>query len=215
MTDPVALRQHVLLSGCRRGRRERDRWNELERITGFHLRQPQNGRSCGRSPPACGHRKTYDPADRPEMKKALSVLEPGDVLVVWRLDRLGRSLAHLIDVMSELERCGIGFLLDHGSHRYHHSGRQAGFPHHGCAGRVRARADQPAGQGRYRSGKGTWQAPRPPTQPDTGTGRACTGGSRGGAFHDHGFGGHLRRDAAHPVPRDAPGLKALIPSDMA
>ena len=47
--------------------------------------------------------------DWPELKKALSVLEPGDILVVWRLDRLGRSLAHLIDVMSELERRGIGF----------------------------------------------------------------------------------------------------------
>ena len=42
-------------------------------------------------------------ADRPELKKALSVLELGDVLVVWRLDRLGRSLAHLIDVMPD--RC--------------------------------------------------------------------------------------------------------------
>src|SRR5215207_4277796 len=46
---------------------------------------------------------------RPELAKALDHLRPGDTLVVWKLDRLGRSLRHLIDVVGELERWGIGF----------------------------------------------------------------------------------------------------------
>jgi len=37
------------------------------------------------------------------------VLRPGDVLVVWRLDRLGRSVKHLIDMMTELKNQEIGF----------------------------------------------------------------------------------------------------------
>ena len=36
-------------------------------------------------------------------------LRQGDVLTVWRLDRLGRSLKHLIELMGELEGQGIGF----------------------------------------------------------------------------------------------------------
>jgi hypothetical protein len=36
-------------------------------------------------------------ADRPELTRALDHLRPGDTLIVWRLDRLGRSLRHLID----------------------------------------------------------------------------------------------------------------------
>lgn len=47
--------------------------------------------------------------NRPALKKALGALRPGDVLVVWRLDRLGRSLAHLIEVVGSLERRGVGF----------------------------------------------------------------------------------------------------------
>jgi DNA invertase Pin-like site-specific DNA recombinase len=53
--------------------------------------------------------------ERPGLARALSRLKPGDVLVVWKLDRLGRSVAHLIEVIGELRDRGIGFesLRDH------------------------------------------------------------------------------------------------------
>ena len=47
--------------------------------------------------------------NRPALKKALAALRPGDVLVVWRLDRLGRSLAHLIEMIGKLEARSVGF----------------------------------------------------------------------------------------------------------
>ncbi len=46
---------------------------------------------------------------RPGFDEALSYLRSGDVLVVWRLDRLGRSLKHLIETVNLLEEKGIGF----------------------------------------------------------------------------------------------------------
>lgn len=48
-------------------------------------------------------------ADRPGLAEALAYLRAGDVLVVWRLDRLGRSLPHLIETVGQLEAQGIGF----------------------------------------------------------------------------------------------------------
>lgn len=48
--------------------------------------------------------------DRPEMYKALSALKPGDKLIVWKLDRLGRSLNHLVTVVDDLRRRGIEFV---------------------------------------------------------------------------------------------------------
>jgi DNA invertase Pin-like site-specific DNA recombinase len=46
---------------------------------------------------------------RPELKRLFDQLRPGDKLVVWRLDRLGRNLRHLIESVQELERMGVGF----------------------------------------------------------------------------------------------------------
>ena len=46
---------------------------------------------------------------RPALDAALVALKAGDVLVVWKLDRLGRSLAHLITLVSNLGARGIGF----------------------------------------------------------------------------------------------------------
>jgi DNA invertase Pin-like site-specific DNA recombinase len=47
--------------------------------------------------------------DRPELAKAISKLEPGDVLVVTRLDRLARSTRDLLNVLDELGKRGAGF----------------------------------------------------------------------------------------------------------
>jgi DNA invertase Pin-like site-specific DNA recombinase len=48
-------------------------------------------------------------AERKGLTEALSHLREGDTLVVWRLDRLGRSLRHLIDTITSLQEQGIGF----------------------------------------------------------------------------------------------------------
>ncbi|MDO5049354.1 MAG: recombinase family protein [Actinomycetaceae bacterium] len=47
--------------------------------------------------------------DRPELAAALDYLREGDTLVVWKLDRLGRSLAHLVHVIEDLEKRGVEF----------------------------------------------------------------------------------------------------------
>ena len=47
--------------------------------------------------------------DRPGLTAALAYLRDGDVLAVWRLDRLGRSLPHLIETLGALEARGVGF----------------------------------------------------------------------------------------------------------
>ena len=49
-------------------------------------------------------------AKRPGLDKVLAKLAPGVVVVVWRLDRLGRSLSHLVEVLKVIESKGAGFV---------------------------------------------------------------------------------------------------------
>jgi DNA invertase Pin-like site-specific DNA recombinase len=48
-------------------------------------------------------------AERPGLAAALNFAREDDILTVWKLDRLGRSLAHLIETVSALERRGVSF----------------------------------------------------------------------------------------------------------
>jgi DNA invertase Pin-like site-specific DNA recombinase len=48
------------------------------------------------------------PADRPVLKKLIDRVRAGDVIVIWKLDRLGRSLQNLIEIVNELLRRKVG-----------------------------------------------------------------------------------------------------------
>lgn len=48
-------------------------------------------------------------SERPELAKLMSYLRAGDTLVVWRLDRLGRSLRDLVDAINDLDQRGVAF----------------------------------------------------------------------------------------------------------
>ena len=48
-------------------------------------------------------------SERPGLEACLNELKKGDILLVWRLDRLGRSMPHLVGLVEQLQRKGIGF----------------------------------------------------------------------------------------------------------
>ena len=48
-------------------------------------------------------------ADRPQLEAALQYLRTGDILVVWKLDRLGRSMRHLVELIGSLGQRQVGF----------------------------------------------------------------------------------------------------------
>lgn len=55
--------------------------------------------------------------DRPGLTKCLNFLKKGDTLVCWKLDRVGRSLRHLVNLVHQLDGKGVGFrvLTGHGA----------------------------------------------------------------------------------------------------
>src|ERR1700730_5537225 len=55
------------------------------------------------------HQMSGARADRPGLAAALSHAREGDLICVWRLDRLAGSLSSLIEIVAELERRGVGF----------------------------------------------------------------------------------------------------------
>ncbi len=48
-------------------------------------------------------------ADRPGLSECLKALQPGNTLVVWKLDRLGRDLRNLVNIVEDLRQRGVGF----------------------------------------------------------------------------------------------------------
>src|SRR3974390_2612883 len=53
--------------------------------------------------------------DRPGLTSCLKSLRKADVLVIWKLDRLGRNLKHLIEVTEDLTKRGVGFKVLQGA----------------------------------------------------------------------------------------------------
>jgi len=47
--------------------------------------------------------------DRPGLQQVLAYVHPGDCLIVWKLDRLGRSLPHLLQIVTTLQAQGVAF----------------------------------------------------------------------------------------------------------
>ena len=52
---------------------------------------------------------------RPGLAACLKALRQGDVLVIWKLDRLGRNLKHLIETVEDLTKRGVGFKVLQGA----------------------------------------------------------------------------------------------------
>ncbi|QTL41289.1 recombinase family protein [Xenorhabdus budapestensis] len=56
-----------------------------------------------------GDRASGAKDDRPGLVEAINFVQPGDILIVWKLDRLGRSLPHLLSIINQLRSKNIQF----------------------------------------------------------------------------------------------------------
>ncbi|SLO85771.1 DNA-invertase hin [Klebsiella pneumoniae] len=93
-------------------------------------------------------------ARRPGLRRALRRLKPGDVLVVWKLDRLGRSLRDLITLVSELQARGVNFRSLTDSIDTSTPAGRFFFPRYERPGGNGKRADRRAYPRRFSRGKG-------------------------------------------------------------
>ena len=103
--------------------------------------------------------------DRPELAKVIRRLEPGDVLVVTRLDRLARSTRDLLNVLDAVGKAGAGFQVAvRCLGRYDDAARSADAHRARRPCRVRARIDPRQNRRRPRPCEGERRAIRSPTQ---------------------------------------------------
>ena len=99
------------------------------------------------------------PRNRPELKAALDYIREGDTLVVWKLDRLARSVRQLVETAAGLKRRGIGLkVLTQQIDTTTSGGR---LPRVRRRRRVRARADAGAGTRWPGRGECAWPPRRP------------------------------------------------------
>lgn len=109
--------------------------------------------------------------DRPGLAACLKALRKGDTLIVWKLDRLGRNLRHLVNTVHELSEKAISFKVltgQGGANRHHNSARQIGFWHFCIIGRVRKGFDFRTNQSRFSFRPCSGQERRSPLQNDPG-----------------------------------------------
>lgn len=102
-------------------------------------------------------------ADQPELWTALDFCREGDELVVWKLDRFGRSLQELIELVGDLKERGIEFISLRERLDNDYPGRKAGVPCLRGGGRVREGSDIGEDGGGAGGGEGAraprWQTP--------------------------------------------------------
>ena len=111
-------------------------------------------------------------AHRPQLDRMLDQLRPGDVVVVWRLDRLGRSLKNLIALVEDLAERGVGFRSLSESIDTTTANGKLVLLHHGCPGGVREGSDPGAHDGWTGGCQGTgssrWPSPDDDARQDQG-----------------------------------------------
>ncbi len=79
---------------------------------------------------------TGSKAERKGLNEALKYLRPGDTFIVWKLDRAGRSLPHLIELRNGSSRAQHRVSEYHGADRHDHARWQADLSPYGSTGRV-------------------------------------------------------------------------------